>query len=116
MVFCMVTVQQLKDELSKDLELFRNDGTKYRQETTELSLQVLESMHTLIPFMDRTRTLKIVSNELTTADLERKKDVAKMLNVTYVQMNTRQNYSSDFKRELAQRKRQRGKITLELTK
>lgn len=112
----MVTVQHLKDELSKDLELFRDGGTEYRQKTTELSLKVLGNVHTLTPFMDRTRTLQIVSNELKTADLERKKDVAKMLNVTYVQMSTQQNYSSDFKRELAQRKRQRGKITLELTK
>ncbi len=112
----MVTVQQLKNELTKDLELFRNDGTEYRQETTELSLKVLGNVHTLTPFMDRTRTLQIVSNELKTIDLERKKDVAKMLNVTYVQMNTRQNYSSDFKRQLAERKSQRGNVTLELTK
>lgn len=112
----MVTVQQLKNELTKDLELFRNDGTEYRQETAELSLKVLGNVQTLTPFMDRARTFKVVSNELKEADTERKKDVAKMLNVTYVQMNTRQNYSSDFKRKLTQRKRQRGKITLELTK
>lgn len=116
MVFGMVTVQQLKKELSKDVELLRNGGTKYRQETAELSLKVLENMHTLTPFMNRAKTLEVVSDELKTADLERKKDVAKMLNVTCVQMNTRQNYSTDFKKKLAERKHNRGEVTLELTK
>lgn len=112
----MVTVQQLEQELLKEAQLLNRDATAYRQKTAELSLKVLETVQDVTPFFSRADVQRVVSAVLKTADVDRQLDVAKMLHVLFVQMNNQQNYSADFQQKLAERKRNRGRVSLVLTK
>lgn len=116
MVFCMVTVQQLEQELLKEAQVLSKEATVYRQQTAALSLEVLKTMQDVTPFFSRVAVQKVVSAVLKSADVDRQMDVAKMLHVLFVQMNNQQNYSADFQQKLAERKRNRGRVSLVLTK
>lgn len=115
MVFCMVTVYQLEQELLREKQSLKA-ATTYRQQTAELSLQVLKTVQDITPFFSRTGAQKVVSAVLKSADKDRQLDVAKMLHVLFVQMNNHQNYSAEFQHKLAARKRNRGRVSLVLTK
>lgn len=115
MVFCMVTVRQFEQALLREAQLLQ-DATTYRQQTAELSLQVLKTVQDTTPFFSRTDAQKVVSNVLKTADVDRQLDVAKMLHVLFVQMSNQQNYSTEFQQKLAARKPNRGRVSLVLTK
>lgn len=111
----MITVYQLEQELLKEKELLKA-ATTYRQQTVELSLQVLKTVQDTTPFFSRTGAQKVVSTVLKSADKDRQLDVAKMLHVLFVQMNNQQNYSTEFQQKLAARKRNRGRVSLVLMK
>lgn len=111
----MVTVQQFEQALLKEAQLLQ-DATVYRQQTAALSLQVLKTVQDVTPFFSRTDAQKVVSRVLKSADWDRQLDVAKMLHVLLVQMSNQQNYSMEFQRKLAARKRNRGRVSLVLTK
>lgn len=112
----MVTVQQLEQELMKETQLLVQGATAYRQQTAELSLQVLKTVQDVTPFFNRTGVQKVVFDVLKSVDLDRQLDVAKMLHVLFVQMNNQQNYSAEFQKKLAECKRNRGHVSLVLTK
>lgn len=116
MVFCMVTVQQLEQELLKEAKFLEQGATAYRQQTAELSLKVLKSVQDITPFFNRSRALDIVSTVLNFSDAERQQDVAKMLHVLFTQMSNQQNRTEEFLQKLAERKRNRGRVSLKLTK
>lgn len=112
----MVTVQQLEKELLKEVRLLRQEATVYRQQTAELSLKVLETVQDVTPFFNRTSVQQVVSNVLKSTDVDCQLDVAKMLHVLFVQMSNQENYSTAFQKKLAERKRNRGRVSLVLTK
>lgn len=111
----MVTVQQFEQALLKEAQLLQ-DATAYRHQTVVLSLQVLKTVQDVTPFFSRTDAQKIVSTVLKSADWDHQLDVAKMLHVLFVQMSNQQNYSMEFQRKLAVRKRNHGRVSLVLTK
>ncbi|GLC90344.1 hypothetical protein [Lysinibacillus piscis] len=112
----MVTVQQFEQKLLEEVEFLKQGATTYRQQTAELSLKVLESVHDVTLFFNRIDVMKAVSKVLKTADADRQRDVAKMLNVLYVQMHSEQNRTAELEKQLAERRRKRKKISLILTK
>ena len=112
----MVTVQQLEQELLKEAQVLSKEATVYRQQTAALSLEVLKTMQDVTPFFSRVAVQRVVSDVLKSADVDRQLDVAKMLHVLFVQMNNQQNYSEDFQQKLAERKRNRARVSLVLTK
>lgn len=75
----------------------------------------LASVSDVSVFLDKSQALNIVREHLK-EDVERQKDVAKMLNVLYSQMYKRENDSPKMREALDQRKRNRGKVKLVLTK
>lgn len=114
-MFCVVKVVQLEQELLREMQLLKT-ATAYRQETADLSLQVLRTVQDTTPFFSRAGAQKVVSAELKSVDKDRQLDVAKMLHVLLVQMNNQQNYSVEFQQKLATRKYNRGRVSLVLTK
>ena len=111
----MVTVQQFEQALLKEAQLLQ-DAIAYRQQTAALYLQVLKTVQDVTPFFSRTDAQKVVSSVLKSADWDRQLDLAKMLHVLFVQMSNQQNYSMAFQQKLAARKRNRGRVSLVLTK
>ncbi|AXI00814.1 hypothetical protein DV702_14525 [Sporosarcina sp. PTS2304] len=111
----MVTVYQLEQELLREKQSLKATTT-YRQQTAELSLQVLKTVQDTAPFFNRTDAQKVVSAVLRSANKHRQLDVAKMLHVLFVQMNNHENYSAEFQHKLAARKRNRGRVSLIFTK
>lgn len=111
----MVTVKQLEQELLREKQLLQ-EATTYRQQTAELALQVLKTVQNTKPFLSRESAEKFVSRALPSADRDRQLDVAKMLHVVWTQKKNHQNYSVEFQRQLAERKKSRGPISFVLTK
>lgn len=111
----MVTVKQLEQELLREKQSLQ-EATTYRQQTAELAFQVLKKMQNTQPFLSRESAEKFVSRAFPSADRDRQLDVAKMLHVVWTQKKNHQNYSVEFQRQLAERKRSRGPISFVLTK
>lgn len=109
-----VTLQEFFSEVAKTNE-YLQDSTTYRRETVRQAMQVLNTVHDVTPFFNRDRALTYVSNVLVTANLERKKDVAKMLNVILNDLHLKKNLSKEFKERLAERRKNRGPLKLVLT-
>lgn len=115
MVFCMVTVQQLEQEVLKEQQLLQ-DATTYRQQTVELALLVVRNVLNTEPFCTKAGAQVAVSKMLPLVDYDRQLDVAKMLHVLYIQINNQQQYPVEMQQELAVRKRDRGQIMFVSTK
>lgn len=115
MVFCMVTVQQLEQEVLKEQQLL-HAATTYRRQTVELALQVVRKALNVELFCTKAGAQAAVLKMLPTADHDRQLDVAKMLHVLYIQINNQQQYSVKIQQELAARKRYRGQIVFVSTK
>lgn len=91
------------DELVKEVAYMKNGGTKYRQRTAELSLSIAKKVHEVNRFLNREDSFKTVSRLLPDEDLERLKDVSKMLNVVAVDLHLKTNRSVEFKELLSKR-------------
>lgn len=115
-VLCMNSKEMMKKILLREYKMLESYGTNYRFVTARISLEVLENVYTPEVFSDRENTLKLVNEKLKNKDSDRIKDVAKMLNVTFKQMQTRQNQSKNFKKKLSERTSSSEKVSLELVK
>ncbi|MCK1977073.1 hypothetical protein LNK15_08395 [Jeotgalicoccus huakuii] len=112
----MVTNQMMRDVLLDEYHMFKLYGTKYRFVTVEKSLEVLSHVHSPEVFSNRESSLELVTKELKNEDLDRNKDVAKLLNVTFKQLKTRQNQTDSFRKKVNERKKANKQITLTLVK
>jgi len=109
-----VTVNYVKfiNELTDELMSMRADGTSYRRETAKLSLFVAKQVESVKPFFDRKVACETVAQLLPTKDLERLKDVAKMLHVVLLDLHSKANQSDELKARLTERARKRKSLKL----
>ncbi len=112
----MVTVQQFRQALLKEADVLKEEATVYRQQTAAYSLQVLETVQEVTPFFNRASAMDIVARVLNTMDVDRQVDVAKMLHVLSVDLRNQQQFSADFREKVAERKRNRKRVSFVLTK
>ena len=85
-------------------------------EANHYTLQVLQSVQVVAPFLNRESSLHIVSNVLKSFDEDRQADVAKMLHVILTDLTTRNQFTDEFKTKLAERRKNRKTVSLVLTK
>lgn len=109
-----VTVSYAKfiDELTDELMFMRADGTSYRRETAKLSLFVAKRVESVKPFFDRNVAYETVLQLLPAKDLDRLKDVAKMLNVVLLDLHSKANQSDELEARLTERARKRKSLKL----
>lgn len=108
-----VTLQEFFGEVSKENEYLQG-GTSYRKETARQAMQVLKTAHDVNHFFKRDGSLAYVSKVLHSANVERQKDVAKMLNVILNELALEKNLSVEEREHLAQRRKNRDHVQLVL--
>lgn len=106
-----VTLEEFFIEVEKENK-YLQVSTTYRKETAKQALYVLKTVQDVRPFYKRDEALECVSKVLCAANLERQKDVAKMLNVILNDLFLNKNMSVEFKEHLAERSKNRGNIIL----
>lgn len=87
-------------------------STTYRKETAKHALYVLKTVKDVKPFLKRDEALECVTKVLCTENLERQKDVAKMLNVILNDLYLNKNMPTEVKEYLAKRLKNRGPVKL----
>src|SRR5690625_863946 len=109
-----VTVSYVKfiNELTDELMFMRADGTSYRRETAKLLLFAAKQAKSVKPFFDRKVTYETVVQLLPTKDLERLKDIAKMLHAVLLDLHSKANQSDELKARLTGRARKRKSLKL----
>ena len=95
------------DELTKELNYLKNGGTSYRVETAELFLNIAKETNDIKAFLDRKNAEEIVTTILSEANIDRIKDVAKMLNVILESLQLETTLTDEVKLKLMERKRKR---------
>jgi len=112
----MVSLQEFVAEVAKENQFLQDGATMYRKQTAALSVQVLQSVQEVAPFLTRETSLQVVSDVLKSFDEDRQADVAKMLHVILTDLTTRTQFTDEFKAKLAERRKNRTNISLVLTK
>lgn len=101
---------QLVGELEKEQRYLGQGGTRYRQTTVQMSLQVAEKTKTLRPFFNRQEAKRVVESVFPHADEHRVNDVAKMLNVVAKELRLKSNLSDEALAYVRKKKAQRKKL------
>lgn len=107
-----VAYQDFLSGLEKELKYLKDGGTSYRIKTAELSLMVAKTVKDVSLFLDREVALKTVTKLLPSADFNRLKDVAKMLNVVLGCLNLDTTLSDEVKEKFFERKSKRRALKL----
>ena len=103
----LITHQTFLDELTKELKYLKNGGTSYRVETAELCLHIAKETKDIEVFLDRGSAEEIVTDILSDTNIDRIKDVAKMLNVILESLQLETTLTDEVKLKLMERKRRR---------
>lgn len=110
-----VTLEEFFSEIEKENEYLQM-STTYRKETAKQASYVLKAVQDVNPFFKRDEALDCVSKVLYAANLERQRDVAKMLNVILNDLYLTKNMSTELEEHLANRRKNRGPVKLVLSK
>jgi len=107
-----VARQDFLDELEKEFEYLKNGGTSYRVDIAELCLFVAQRVEEVDSFFDRENAQKVAASLLPDANLERLRDVAKMLNTVIDCFYLEATTPDEVKKKLLERKRKRKSLKL----
>ena len=102
-----ISYQVFLDELARETDWLKNGGTTYRVKTAELSLEVANKTSDIDAFSSRDMVMQLVTMLLPDIDVERAKDVAKMLYTVYSTLELEANIPLDIKQMLFERKKRR---------
>lgn len=103
----LVSYPDFLNELTNEFQYMKNGGTSYRKDTVELSLKVAKEVKNVTPFFNRDVAFETVSEFLPGMDVDRLKDIAKMLNVVLRDLHSKANRSDELKSKLLERARNR---------
>jgi len=92
-------------ELETEMRYHANGGTRYRQKTAELSLEVAKRFGRVDVFYNRDQARDIVRNSFPDLPLERIEDVAKMLSVIAQDLRRKQNLPKEILGFIQKRKK-----------
>ena len=104
----MVTVYDMENMLKNEID--RLEG--FRQQTAKYALEVLHSMQNLLLLENRSQIYTQAVSVLENVSDHQVEDVAKMLNVIFLDLKLHQNMPDEIIRGLEERKHKRTKITL----
>ena len=108
----LITHQIFLDELTEELNYLKKGGTSYRVETAELCLHITKEIEDIKVFLDRGNAEKIVTDIFSGTNIDRIKDVAKMLNAILESLQFETTLTDEVKLKLMERKRRRQPIKL----
>lgn len=103
----LVSFPDFLKELTNEVHYMQNGGTSYRKDTAELSLRVAKEVKNVTPFLNRDVAFQTVSEFLPGTDVDRLKDIAKMLNVVLRDLHSKANRSDALKSNFLERTRNR---------